>query len=93
MDEKQRTKILGLGLGAVVAVYSLRSTVDGMVMKPIRDLQKKLVSAEAESESLQRQNIQLQVAQRNLDDWKSISLPQQGNVKTRTTMEPLSLWD
>lgn len=76
MDEKQRTKILGLGLGAVVAVYSLRSTVDGMVMKPIRDLQKKLVSAEAESESLQRQNIQLQVAQRNLDDWKSISLPQ-----------------
>ena len=76
MDEKQRIKILGLGLGAVVAVYSLRSTVDGMVMKPIRDLQKKLASAEVESESLQRQKIQLQVAQRNLDDWKSISLPQ-----------------
>lgn len=76
MDEKQRIKILGLGLGAVVAVYSLRSTVDGMVMKPIRDLQKKFASAEMESESLQLQKIQLQVAQRNLDDWKSTSLPQ-----------------
>ena len=76
MDAKQRTKMLAMGLGAVVAVYSLRSTVDGFVMKPIRDLQKKLAQAEASSESLSRDKLNLQVAQRNLEDWKGISLPQ-----------------
>jgi len=75
MDDKQRTKLLAMGLGAVVAVYSLRSTVDEILMKPIRDLQKKFVSVEMENESLQRRKIELQVAQRNLEDWKATSLP------------------
>ncbi len=77
MEDQQRTKILALGLGAVVAVYSLRSTVDGYLMKPIRDLQTSLKSAQFENETLAQQKIQLQVAQRNLDDWKAISLPQE----------------
>jgi hypothetical protein len=75
MDDSKRTKILAMGLAGVVAVYGLRSTVDGIVMKPIRDQQAKLRAAEFESETLAAQKIRLQVAQRNLEDWKQISLP------------------
>ena len=76
MDEKKRTKILGAGLVAVIAVYSLRSTLDGFLMKPIRDLQRNLNMANAENESLKLQEIKFKVARKNLDDWKYISLPQ-----------------
>lgn len=76
MDEKKRTKILAAGLVAVIAAYSLRSPLDGFLMKPIRDLQKNLNMANAENESLKLQEIQFKVARRNLDDWKYISLPQ-----------------
>ena len=76
MDEKKRTKILAAGLVAVIAVYSLRSTLDGFLMKPIRDLQRNLNMANAENESLKLQEIQFKVARKNLDDWKYISLPQ-----------------
>ena len=37
MDDKNRPKILGLGLVAVVAVFMLRSTVDGIVMNAPSD--------------------------------------------------------
>ncbi len=76
MDDKQRKKILGLGLAAVVAIWALRSTVDSMIMKPVRDLQTKLKNAQSESESLALKKMQLTVAQRNLQDWREISLPQ-----------------
>lgn len=75
MDDKQRTRVLALGLAAVVGVYALRSTVDSMVMKPIRDLQAKLFDAQSENESLSLQKIQLTVAQKNLSKWRAISLP------------------
>jgi hypothetical protein len=76
MDDKKRTKILAAGLVAVIAVYSLRSTLDGFLMKPIRDLQRNLNMANAENESLKLQEIKFKVARKNLDDWKYISLPQ-----------------
>jgi hypothetical protein len=76
MDEKKRTKILAAGLFAVIAVYSLRSTLDGFLMKPIRDLQRNLNMANAENESLKLQEIKFKVARKKLDDWKYISLPQ-----------------
>ena len=76
MDEKKRTKILAAGLVAAIAVYSLRSTLDGFLMKPIRDLQRNLNMANAENESLKLQEIKFKVARKNLDDWKYISLPQ-----------------
>lgn len=75
MDEKQRKKLLVLGFAAVVVVYAMRSTVDGIVMKPIRDLQSTLKSAQTENESLSQQKIHLVAAQRNLEDWRHISLP------------------
>ncbi len=61
MDEKKRTKILAAGLVAVIAVYSLRSTLDGFLMKPIRDLQRNLNIATAENESLKLQEIKFKV--------------------------------
>jgi hypothetical protein len=75
MDDKQRKKILGLGLAAVVAIWAMRSTVDRIVMKPIRDLETKLSDAKSESESLAKEKEQLTAAQRNLQDWREISLP------------------
>lgn len=75
MDDKKRTKILAVGLAAVVGIYSLRSTVDGIVMKPIRDLQTKLSVSQNKSETLQLEKIQLLAAKRNLEDWRTISLP------------------
>jgi len=76
MDEKQRKILLMIGLAAVLAVWKMRSTVDGMLMKPIRDLQIKLNTAKSENESLSQQKLRLTVAQRNLEDWRNISLPQ-----------------
>lgn len=75
MDDQKRTKLLAAGLGAVVAVYFGRSVVTNWVMGPIRDLERKVATAEAQAEKLADQEIQLNVAQRNLKDWKAISLP------------------
>jgi len=75
MDDQKRTKLLAAGLGAVVAVYFGRSIVTNWVMGPIRDLERKVATAESQAEKLADQEIQLNVAQRNLKDWKAISLP------------------
>ncbi len=75
MDEQTRKKVLVGGLAAVVLVFLLRSMVDEWVRGPIRDLQSEVAKAEASAESLTAQEIQLDVAKRNLDDWKAISLP------------------
>lgn len=75
MDDRKRTKLLAIGLGAVVAVYSGRSAVSGWIFGPINDLQKKLRTAQTQGETLADRQIALGVAQRNLKDWKNISLP------------------
>ncbi len=75
MDEKQRTKLLGIGLAVVVAVWGGRSTVSGWIFGPIRALEKDLRSATAENERLNDEDIRLTAAQRNLDDWRYNSLP------------------
>ena len=80
MDEQKRTKLLAAGLGAVVAVYFGQSAVSSWVMGPIRDLERKVASAESQAEKLADDEIQLNVAQRNLKDWKQISLP--GDIDT-----------
>lgn len=80
MDEQKRTKLLAAGLGAVVAVYFGQSVVSSWVMGPIRDLERKVASAESQAEKLADDEIQLNVAQRNLKDWKQISLP--GDIDT-----------
>ncbi len=75
MDDKKRTKLLAIGLGAVVAVYGGRSTVSGWIFGPINALQKKLQAAQTQGETLADRQIALGVAQSNLKDWKNISLP------------------
>ena len=75
MDDKKRTKLLALGLAGIVGIYSLRSTVDGIVMKPVRDLEAELRKAETENEKLIRQEEALTAAQRNVQKWQDISLP------------------
>ena len=75
MDDKKRTKLLAVGLGAVVAVYAGRSTVSGWVFGPINALEKKLQSAQTAGETLADRQIELGVARRNLNDWKNLSLP------------------
>ncbi len=75
MDEKKRQNMLLAGLGVVAAIFFGRSTVDGWVMKPIRDLQAKVTAAESEAESLSIKKLALHTAQTNVENWKSISLP------------------
>jgi len=75
MDEQTRKKVLVGGLAAVILVFLLRSKVDEWVRGPIRKLQSEVAAAEASAEALTAEGIQLDVAKRNLDDWKAISLP------------------
>jgi len=75
MDDNKRTKLLAAGLGAIVAIYFLRGTVDSFLMKPIRDLRVKVNDAQKESETLSRDELALKVARRNLEDWTNVSLP------------------
>ncbi|MFM7059261.1 MAG: putative Ig domain-containing protein [Planctomycetota bacterium] len=75
MDDKQRTKLLGIGLAVVVAVWAGRSTVSDWIFGPIRKLEKELQTATAENERLNDEDIQLTAAQRNLQDWRDNSLP------------------
>ena len=76
MDDKNRPKILGLGLVAVVAVFMLRSTVDGIVMKPIRDISQKLKSAQDEGDKLADKEQELRFARAKLGEWQSMSMPE-----------------
>ena len=75
MDEQTRKKILVGGLTLVVLVFLLRSKVDNWLRGPIRALHSELATAEKSAETLAAQEIQLDVARRNLEDWKAISLP------------------
>ncbi len=75
MDDQKRTKILAGGLALVMLVFLLRSKADEWLRGPIRKLQSEVADAEQDAETLQADQLQLQVAQRNLDDWRAISLP------------------
>lgn len=87
MDDQKRVKLLAAGLGVVVAIFSLRSTIDRIVMKPLRDLESKVSSAASENEKLTDEQLRLQIAERNLDNWKSICLPQNPNDAQRLYRE------
>ncbi len=75
MDDQRRTKILAGGLALVILVFLLRSKVDSWLRGPIRALQAEVADAEKSAATLQADQIQLHVAQRNLEAWKGISLP------------------
>lgn len=76
MDPQNRTRLLAVGLVAVVAVYMLRSTVDGIVMKPVRDLEQKLKSAQSDGDKLVEQEAELRTARSKLGLWQSMSIPE-----------------
>jgi hypothetical protein len=75
MEDQKRTKILAGGLLAVILVFLLRSSVDNWLRGPIRKLKAEIGTAEQSAKRLQADEIRLDVAKRNLEDWKAISLP------------------
>ena len=75
MDDQKRTKILAGGLVAVILVFLLRSKADNWLRGPIRALQGEVAAAEKSAETLRAEELRLDVAKRNLEDWKVISLP------------------
>lgn len=75
MNDQKRTKILAGGLAAVILVFVLRTRVDNWLRGPIRALQNEIAAAERSAENLQAEEIRLEVAKRNLEDWKGVSLP------------------
>ncbi len=75
MDDRKRTKILAVGLALVILVFLLRSKADNWLRGPIRTLQTELAAAEESAATLKAEELQLEVAKRNLEDWKVISLP------------------
>ncbi len=87
MDDQRRTKILAGGLTLVILAFLLRSKVDGWLRGPIRALQTEVTAAEKSAVILEADEIQLKVAQRNLDDWKAISLPPDVDIAQRLYRE------
>lgn len=87
MDDQKRTKILAGGLTLVILVFLLRSKVDGWLRGPILKLQTEVAAAETSAVTLEAEEIQLKVAQRNLEDWKVISLPPDVDIAQRLYRE------
>ena len=87
MDDQKRTKILAGGLTLVILVFLLRSKVDGWLRGPILKLQTEVAAAETSAVTLEAEEIQLKVAQRNLEDWKAISLPPDVDIAQRLYRE------
>jgi hypothetical protein len=75
MDEEKRKKVLLGGLALVVLFFLVRTKLDSWIRGPIRTLQSDVMAAESSAETLAAEEIQLDVAKRNLEDWKTISLP------------------
>ena len=75
MDEQTRKKVLVGGLAFVVVFFLVRTKLDSWLRGPIRTLQSDVMAAEKSAETLAAEEIQLDVAKRNLEDWKAISLP------------------
>ena len=87
MDDQKRKKILVGGLALVILVFLLRSKVDGWLRGPILKLQREVAAAETSAVTLEANEIQLKVAQRNLEDWKHISLPPDVDIAQRLYRE------
>lgn len=87
MDDQKRTKMLAGGLTLVILVFLLRSKVDGWLRGPIRTLQTEVAAAEKSAVILEADEIQLMVAQRNLEVWKAISLPPDIDIAQRLYRE------
>jgi hypothetical protein len=87
MDTQKRNKLIVLGLAGVVAAWSLRSRVDGIVMKPIRDLEAKVRNAEKEGLELQDKMQELRLARGRLREWQDASLPEDPNDASRLYRE------
>ena len=75
MDEQTRKKVLVGGLAFVVLFFLVRTKLDSWLRGPIRTLQSDVIAAEKSAETLAAEEIQLDVAKRNLEDWKATSLP------------------
>lgn len=75
MDEQARKKILLGGLTLVVLFFLVRTKLDSWLRGPIRTLQSDVMDAEKSAETLASEEIQLDVARRNLEDWKTTSFP------------------
>ncbi len=75
MDEQTRKKALVGGLAFVVLFFLVRTKLDSWLRGPIRTLQSDVMAAEKSAETLAAEEIQLDVAKRNLEDWKATSLP------------------
>jgi hypothetical protein len=75
MDEQTRKKVLVGGLALVVLFFLVRTKVDTWLRGPIRTLQSDVVAAGNSAETLAAEEMQLDIAKRNLEDWKTISLP------------------
>ena len=67
MDEQTRKKVLVGGLAFVVLFFLVRTKLDNWIRGPIRTLQSDVIAAEKSAETLAAQEIQLDVAKRNLD--------------------------
>ena len=75
MDDQKRTKILAGGLALVILFFLLRNKADSWLRGPIRTLETEVAAAAESAVTLEAEAIQLKVAARHLEDWKSISLP------------------
>ena len=87
MDDQKRKKILVGGLTLVILVFLLRSKVDSWLRGPIRALETEVADAEKSAATLEAEEIQMKVAQRNLQDWKLISLPPDVDIAQRLYRE------
>ncbi len=88
MDPKQkRTTILALLLAGVVGFATLRTTVTDALLKPVRDLEKKLAAAQRRQESLGEQKFELDTAKGRLDRWRFASLPPDPDTAQRLYRE------
>ncbi len=93
MDPKQkRTTILALLLAGVVGFATLRTTVTDALLKPVRDLEKKLAAAQRRQESLGEQKFELDTAKGRLDRWRFASLPPDPDTAQRFIVSGLRSW-
>ncbi|MBL8817340.1 MAG: putative Ig domain-containing protein [Planctomyces sp.] len=87
MDDKKRTKLLAGLLIGVVGLYWGRSIVDGFLFEPVRKAEQKLASAEKDFELQTDKSLALRAARNRLEEWRSMSLPEDTLVAQRLYRE------
>ncbi len=75
MDEKQRTKILGGALAAIVGVGFVGPAVWNSVMSPVTDARARLAAAESNLEKEELKELELMVARDHIELAQMASLP------------------